>query len=213
MPELGNYLTFVAAAAALIVIPGPAVLYIIARSINQGRFAGLVSVLGIALGSLVHVVTAAVGLSAILMSSAVAFAIVKYLGAAYLIFLGIRTLWSGHAVADDGAIPVERKSLQRVFWQGVVVNILNPKTALFFFAFLPQFANPAQGALGVQIVLLGMTFTTIAVVSDSVYAFLAGTAGQWLKRNRVFLTGQRYVSGGIYVLLGMATAVSGSSSE
>lgn len=128
---------FIIASLALLLVPGPAVLYIIGRSVSQGRPAGVASVLGIEVASLVHVTAAALGLSAILLSSALAFNVVKYLGAAYLIYLGIRTLLSKDKAPEEAAAKPD--SLRRIFTQGVVVNLLNPKTALFFFAFLPQF--------------------------------------------------------------------------
>ena len=211
LPDPSKLTLFVLAALGLLLIPGPAVLYIVARSIDQGRRAGIVSVLGIGLGSLVHVTAAALGLSALLMSSALAFSIVKYLGAVYLIYLGIRKLREKPAVIATES--VKPQPLGRIFRQGIVVNVLNPKTALFFFAFLPQFTNPAKGAVTVQILLLGLIFTGLGMMSDSLYALAAGTAGNWLKSSTTFLWAQRYFAGGIYVLLGLVTAVSGSSSH
>ena len=135
MPEPSTLAVFVVAAVALLVTPGPAVLYIVARSVEQGRWAGLVSALGVHVGTLVHVAAAALGLSALLVSSALAFDIVKYLGAIYLVYLGIRRLLASDARAEAGA--AAPRSLRRLFAQGIVVNVLNPKTALFFLAFLP----------------------------------------------------------------------------
>ncbi len=139
---------FLFASLILLLTPGPAVLYIIARSVDQGRAAGLVSVLSVEIGNFFHVLAATFGLSAILLSSATAFAIVKYLGAAYLIYLGIRKLFSREEAA--AAPTVESQSLRRAFWQGILVAALNPKTALFFFAFLPQFADSARGPIAPQ---------------------------------------------------------------
>ena len=149
MPDTATLLVFSAAALALIVVPGPAVLYIVAQSIDRGRLAGFVSALGIAVGGLVHVTAAAIGLSSLLVSSATAFAVVKYAGAAYLIGLGLYTLLVRKAEREATA-PRERR-LRRRFSQGVVVNVLNPKTALFFFAFLPQFVDPDKGSAALQI--------------------------------------------------------------
>jgi threonine/homoserine/homoserine lactone efflux protein len=202
---------FVAAALSLLLLPGPAVLYIVTRSIHQGRRAGIVSVLGIQLGTLFHVAAAALGLSAILMSSALAFSIVKYLGAAYLIFLGIRTLMTRPETAENPQ--VEAASLKRVFSQGVIVNVLNPKTALFFVAFLPQFADPARGSLALQLLLLGAIFVGLGMLTDGSYALLAGSFGQWLKRSRTFARMQRYVAGTVYIGLGVTTALAGSSNQ
>ncbi len=205
MPDSSTLLLFAAAALALIVVPGPAVLYIVAQSIDRGRLAGVVSALGVAVGGLVHVTAAAIGLSSLLVSSATAFNVVKYAGAAYLIGLGIWTLLRR---PDDAAaeIPRERK-LSRRFWQGVVVNILNPKTALFFFAFLPQFVDPDKGSAALQIGVLGLVFVVLAVASDSMWALAAGTASERLRGNRRFLAVQRYVSGSVFCGLGALTAV------
>jgi len=204
VPDVGTLLVFSAAALALIVVPGPAVLYIVSQSIDRGRLAGFVSALGIAVGALVHVCAAAIGLSSILVSSATAFNVVKYAGAAYLIGMGLWTILSRRD-ADPAAVQTERR-LRRRFGQGVVVNILNPKTALFFFAFLPQFVDPDQGAAAVQIVVLGLVFVLIAVISDSVWALAAGTASARLRASRRFLSVQRYVSGSVFVGLGALTA-------
>ncbi|MBC8171888.1 MAG: LysE family translocator [Anaerolineae bacterium] len=211
MLDVARLPLFIAAAISLLLLPGPAVLYIVTRSIHQGRRAGIVSVLGIQTGTLFHVTAAALGLSAILMSSALAFGIIKYLGAAYLIFLGIRTLMTRPAPTADSQL--EPVSLKRIFSQGVIVNVLNPKTALFFFAFLPQFVDPARGAVGLQLLLLGCLFTGLAMLTDSSYALLAGTFGQWLKRSRAFARMQRYVAGTVYIGLGVTTALSGSSNQ
>jgi threonine/homoserine/homoserine lactone efflux protein len=204
MPDAGTLLVFGAAALALIVVPGPAVLYIVSQSIDRGRLAGFVSALGIAVGALVHVSAAAIGLSSILVSSATAFNVVKYAGAAYLIGMGLWTILSRRE-ADPAAVQTDRR-LRRRFGQGVVVNVLNPKTALFFFAFLPQFVDPEQGGAALQIVVLGLVFVLIAVISDSVWALAAGTASHRLRASRRFLSVQRYVSGSVFVGLGALTA-------
>ena len=202
---------FVSAALVLLAIPGPAVFYIVGRSIGQGRSAGLVSALGIGAGTLVHVAAAAVGLSALLMSSAVAFSAVKYLGAAYLIYLGIQKLRSKESFepTEESA----RTSLSRVFGQGIIVNVLNPKTALFFFAFLPQFVDPVRGTVALQILFLGTLFAVMGVASDSLWALFAGTVAQRLKSNARAIRAQRYISGGMLISLGVATALAGSGSR
>jgi threonine/homoserine/homoserine lactone efflux protein len=204
VPDPATLLVFGAAALALIVVPGPAVLYIVSQSIDRGRLAGLVSALGIAVGALVHVGAAAVGLSSLLVSSATAFNVVKYAGAAYLVCMGLWTIFRRRDERPANA-PSERR-LRRRFGQGVIVNVLNPKTALFFFAFLPQFVDPEQGAAALQIAVLGLVFVLIAVISDSVWALAAGTASERLRGNRRFLSVQRYVSGSVFVGLGALTA-------
>ena len=199
---------FVGAAIALLLTPGPAVLYIVTRSIEEGRLAGLVSVLGICTGTLVHVVAATLGLSALLVSSALAFTTVKYLGAAYLVVLGVQALARREPVTSERR--VERAPLRRVFTQGVVVNVLNPHTAVFFFAFLPQFINPTSGRVPMQMLALGLLFVGLSAATDSGWALAAGTAGEWIKEHPRFTRGQRYVTGGALVGLGAATALTGN---
>lgn len=196
------------AALVLLLTPGPAVLYITARSATQGRMAGLVSVLAIETANFLQAAAAALGLSAILLSSALAFDVVKYLGAAYLIYLGVRKLTSSEDGLEDEAI--RRESLARIYWQGFAVNILNPKTALFFFAFLPQFVNPARGNVIAQNLLLGAIFVGMAVVTDSLYALLASSIAGELNRNQQFQRGGRYFAGLVYLGLGISTALTGT---
>jgi threonine/homoserine/homoserine lactone efflux protein len=207
--HLPNLPVFILAALILLLTPGPAVLYIIARSMDQGRLAGFVSVLSIEVGNSFHVLATTLGLSAILLSSALAFTIVKYLGAAYLIYLGIRRLL---ARSDEHEIAkYQRQSLRRIFSQGVVVATLNPKTALFFLAFLPQFVDPSAGSITLQLLTLGGMFVMMAIVTDGTYALLASTAGGWLKRNRSFLRAERYVVGSVYIGLGVTAALAKGS--
>ncbi|MBN1449930.1 MAG: LysE family translocator [Anaerolineales bacterium] len=201
-----NLPVFLLAALILLLTPGPAVLYIIARGMDQGRLAGFVSVLSIESGNSVHVLAATLGLSAILMSSALAFSIVKYLGAAYLIYLGVRRLLTRSQ--DHEIASLQPQSLRRIYSQGVLVAILNPKTALFFLAFLPQFVDPSAGSVTLQLLLLGGMFVMMAIVTDSMYALLASTAGGWLKRNQSFLRADRYLVGSVYIGLGVTAALS-----
>jgi len=197
---------FILAALTLLLTPGPAVLYIVARSMDQGRLAGMVSVLSVEIGNFVHVLAATLGLSALLFSSAMAFTVVKYLGAAYLIYLGLRRIFSRETALSTAS--VEKQSLGKVFSQGVVVAILNPKTALFFLAFLPQFVDPARGNVALQLFTLGSIFVLMAIFTDGMYALLAGTAGQSLKKAPVFLKAERYVVGSVYIGLGLMAAFS-----
>ncbi len=198
---------FIIASIVLLLTPGPAVLYIIARSIDQGRMAGLVSVLSIEVGNFFHAVAAAFGLSALLLSSATAFSVVKYLGAAYLIYLGILKLFARSPGADEQVTRAEPQSLRRIFTQGVAVAVLNPKTALFFLAFLPQFVDRAKGQVGLQLLTLGCLFVLMAIVSDSMYALLASSAAKWLKSRRQVWLAERYVVGLIYIGLGVTAAL------
>jgi threonine/homoserine/homoserine lactone efflux protein len=211
IPDLGSLAVFVIAALALLVVPGPAVLYVVTRSIHQGRRAGLASVLGIHVGTLVHIGAATAGLSALILSSAVAFTAVKIAGAAYLVGLGVWTLLSRRA-EDEVAVGGERR-LRRVFAQGIVVNVLNPKTALFFLAFLPQFVNPNAGTPALRIAFLGLLFGALGLVTDSIWAIAAGTAGGLLRGSRKFLRVQRYVAGTVYLGLGAVTALAGGSDD
>jgi threonine/homoserine/homoserine lactone efflux protein len=208
MPELSRYGFFIVAALVLLVTPGPAVVYIVTRSIDQGRRAGLMSVIGVAVGSMIHVTAAALGLSVLLASSAVAFNSVRYVGAAYLIFLGVRKFTTREKLSQ--ASKTEPRGATRIFFQGILVNTLNPKTALFFLAFLPQFVKVSRGGVATQIFFLGATFTLLGICSDGTWALLASTVGLRLKQSLRFLRLQRYFAGTVYVGMGLATAFSGS---
>lgn len=205
MPHASSIGVFVAASLVLLVVPGPAVLYIVGRSLCHGRAAGFLSVLGICTGTLVHIVAAALGLSAALRASPVVFTTIRYAGAAYLVWLGVRALWSREESIERASGP-RRDSSMQIFRQGVLVNVLNPKTALFFLAFLPQFVDPARGAVAGQVLLLGGLFVLLSLVSDSAYAFLAGTFGRYLHGHPRFWRTQRYVTSGIFLALGLFAA-------
>jgi threonine/homoserine/homoserine lactone efflux protein len=206
VPAASTFALFAAASLALLVIPGPAVLFIVTRSLEQGPRVGLAGVAGVHSGTIVHVLAAAAGLSALLVSSAAAFTTVKYVGAAYLVTLGLRRLFGrGSVAAGAEALPVAA-SAARAFRQGVVVNVLNPKTALFFLAFLPQFVDPARGAVSLQAAVLGTVFVVIAVVSDSTYAVVAAAFADRIRGSRRAQQIKRYVTGGIFVALGVTAA-------
>jgi threonine/homoserine/homoserine lactone efflux protein len=204
LPEPSSLGIFVAAALVLLLTPGPAVLYIVARSIDEGRRAGLVSMLGVHVGTLVHVAAAAVGVSALLAASATAFAVVQYLGAAYLVYLGVRRLLDRGKPATLAPPP----PLQRAFLDGVVVNVLNPKTGLFFLAFLPQFVDVSRGHVAAQTLCLGLLFVALGIVTDGLYAVTAGTAAGWLRGHPQVVAGERWVAGSMYVGLGVVAALS-----
>jgi threonine/homoserine/homoserine lactone efflux protein len=199
---------FISVTLVLVFIPGPNTLYIIARSIQQGRKAGMVSCLGVQIGTFFHVAAAAFGLSALLLSSAIAFSVVKYIGAAYLIYLGVKTLLTTENVEPTREI--HKASLSRVFYQGVIVNLLNPKTALFFLAFVPQFIDPSRGRIAMQIASLGAILVVFGTLSDSAYVLVAGGVGNWLRGSLKFVRVQRYFAGSIYIGLGAATALGGT---
>lgn len=211
MIPLSSLLIFLLAALGLLLIPGPAVIYIVTRSVAQGRRAGLASVLGIELATLCHAMAAAFGLSAILVASGTAFTLLKYIGAAYLIYLGIKAILSkDHAAQIEAATPPQ---LGRLFRKGFLVNILNPKTALFFYAFLPQFVDPSRGSAIVQILFLGALFALLATITDSSYALLTSCVGRLITQRAGFQRIQKYVTGGIYIALGVAAAASGSGKK
>ncbi len=202
MPHATTLGLFAVAALALIVVPGPAVLYIVSQSIDGGRRAGLASAAGVATGGTVHIVAATVGLSSLVLSSATAFEAVKLVGAAYLVALGVQRLVTRRR---DVAPRAEPRPLAAVYRRGVVVNVLNPKTALFFLAFLPQFVDPDRGTAWLQVALFGVTFVVLAFASDALYALAAGTAAERL-RGRAFAVAQRWVAGTVLVALGAVAA-------
>jgi len=209
IPTATSLEVFSVAAILLLLTPGPAVLFIVARSIDQGRIAGLASVFGISTATLVHVLAAALGLSALLASSALAFGAVKFAGAGYLIYVGARRILNRTDAPAEQAT-LSRRSLGKLYRDGFVVNLLNPKTALFFLAFLPQFVDPSRGAVASQIAFLGLLFTLMGLTSDGLYALVAGTAGRWVKRNGHYLRWERYVTGGVFIGLGVTAALAGN---
>jgi len=194
---------FCLASVALAVVPGPAVTYIVTQSVDKGRRAGLTSALGVASGGLVHVAAATAGLSAVIASSATAFTTVKLVGAVYLVVVGIRRILSKD---PDAEIEVQPAPLRRLYTQGVIVNVFNPKTALFFLAFLPQFVNADKGSVALQVALLGMTFALIAFASDAMYALLASFLAGKLRRTGTGAKLRRWISGGIFIVLGVTAA-------
>ena len=203
MPTSSTLLLFSAAALALLVVPGPSVLYIVGQGLRDGRRAGAVATLGVHTGSLVHVAAAVAGLSALLASSADAFSVVRFIGAAYLMALGIRMLVSGASGPLEAAEPA---GLRRVYLRGALVNTLNPKTALFFMAFLPQFVDPGRGHVPEQVAALGLTFILLGLMSDSAWAMAAGTLGPRRRASGRLMRWQPRVSGCLFIGLGAAAA-------
>lgn len=209
--EFSTIWLFVIAAATLLIVPGPAVFYIMARSIDQGKKAGLISVLGVSLGGSVHVLAGAIGVSAILMTSATAFNTVKYLGAAYLVYLGCRTLFSA---SDETGLEVQkppRKKLLNIFYESALVEVMNPKTALFFLAFFPQFITPSAGSVTVQFLLLGTIFIILALISDGLYAVLAASIRKRILGSKVGSTLQNRITGCFYIVIGIFSAFASPS--
>jgi threonine/homoserine/homoserine lactone efflux protein len=203
MPAFDSIVAFAIASLALLVIPGPAVLYVINRSIADGRSTALAAVAGLEIGNFVHVVAATLGLSAVIAASATAFSVVKWIGAGYLIYIGIRTL-----ARKPASFSQEQKSLSRrkSFTQGIIVNTFNPKVALFFLSFLPQFIDTEKGSAAVQSLILGSIFVLLGMCSDGLYAILASALRGPLLRGKSLPFVQRYVAGSVFVLLGVIAA-------
>ena len=205
MPSPATYGLFVLTALALLVIPGPAVLYVVSRSIDQGRSAGLASVLGITSGTVVHVTLAPVGLSSLVLASRVAFDAVRFVGAAYLLVLGVRRLVTSRT--DDGVEASAPRTRRDLYTQGLVVNLLNPKTIVFIFAFVPQFVDVGAGHIWLQIMLLGFTFAGLGLLSDSVYAVVAGSIADRLRGTPLVARIERWFGGTALIGLGLASAL------
>jgi threonine/homoserine/homoserine lactone efflux protein len=206
MPSLQTLLLFTAAALAMNISPGPSNLYVMSRSLAQGTSAGLVAAAGLATGSLFHVTVTSLGLAVILQYSPVAFLVMKLAGAGYLVFLGLKMLLAKSAsLSADALLP--RKPLARIFRESAVVEILNPKTALFFLAFLPQFADPKAGPLAPQLLLLGFIVTLTAIPCDALVAVLSGKAADLLRRKPIFQRLQNWISGSVLVALGATIAL------
>lgn len=208
MPDATTFGLFLIAALVVAITPGPGIFYVLTRSIKGGRGEGVASSFGNGVGGLVHVLAAALGLSAILMASATAFTVVKLVGAAYLVYLGIRTLLERNDLQDTSEAGARPSQNSEAFYQGIVAETLNPKAALFFLAFLPQFVNP-QGPVALQILLLGCIGVCLNTATDLVVAGFAGPLGGWLRESVRFRHGQRLFSGCALIGLGAYTAVAG----
>jgi threonine/homoserine/homoserine lactone efflux protein len=204
MIDATNFALFMAASWALILAPGPDTLYVITRGVSQGRKAGLLSALGVTLGILVHTVFAAFGLAMILQTSAMAFLMVKYIGAGYLVFLGIKALRNKSSFSL--LAQAEEMDSRTVLWQGMLSNVLNPKIALFFLAFLPQFVDQSSRYISVQMVVLGLTFAGCGVIFLSVVGYFAGGIGHWLSHKPQIANKLRWLTGIILVGLGLRLA-------
>jgi threonine/homoserine/homoserine lactone efflux protein len=202
-----NFWMFALTGLLLNLTPGNDMLYVIARSSGQGMKAGIISSLGIGAGCIIHILAAVVGLSALIAQSATAFDIIKYVGAAYLIYLGMKSVLSKkRSVAID--IKLKRLSYRKIFWQGFVTNVLNPKVALFFLAFLPQFINIHKGTTSLQILFLGTWFDVVGTLVNVLVAVLFGKIGAWLSRSARFIQWQERITGTILIALGIKVALS-----
>lgn len=202
-----NILLFLTASVALILSPGPDNIYVLTRGVAQGRVAALVSALGVSTGLVMHTSLAALGLSALLQQSATAFQVVKYVGAAYLIYLGIKMILSREDFSPAGG-EARRVEPWTVFRQGLASNVLNPKVAVFFLAFLPQFVSPAAGGAALQLLALGLAFALLALGFLALLAYFAGSAGEWLRRRPGLARLLRWASGSVLAGLGVRLALS-----
>lgn len=200
-----RFLVFLTAAILLAIAPGPGMLYVLARSLAGGRREGLLSALGTFLGGMVHVFAAAAGLSIVLAKSAVAFATVKYLGALYLCFLGIRMILE--ARKDEASALAQLPRGRSTLWQGVMTEVLNPKTALFFLSFIPQFVSRGNGHVFGQFILLGAISVTLNTTADIVVTLLAGPLGQRIRESAPFRRRQRTLTGAVMIGLGSYLAL------
>lgn len=211
MPTVETLAAFTAATVVMLVVPGPSVTYVVTRSIAQGRLAALYSVLGLETGALIHVGAATVGLAGLLSSAPVAYWALRYCGAAYLLFLGLRSLCRPPALDTSGAIGACSTAVRtfrlRLYIDGVLVDVLNPKTALFFVAFLPQFVDPGHGPVAVQVAFLGACFVVLAVICDGGYAVLATRLGRRFRGSERARARTAFVTGGIYIVLAGVTVL------
>lgn len=205
MPSLSTYAVFLATGLALLVVPGPAVLYVVTRSIEMGRAGGIASVAGITTGTVVHISLAAAGLSSLILASTAAFDAVKYVGAAYLVFLGLRRLLTRGV--DEVAREAPPRTRRRAYQDGIVVNLTNPKTIVFVFAFVPQFVDPGAGHVWLQVLVLGFSFAVLGFASDSLYAVAAGSVADRLRHSAAIARVERWFGGGVLIGLGVAAAV------
>ncbi|HKR33625.1 MAG TPA: LysE family translocator [Steroidobacteraceae bacterium] len=205
MFDFASLALFMTATLALNLAPGPDMLYVSTRSLTQGRRAGVISALGIGAGTVVHTVAIASGLAALLHALPLAYEIVRFAGAAYLIWLGVQALRGKAGPASSKML--DRASEWAVFRQGAITNILNPKVALFFLAFLPQFVDPARGSVALQIVVLGCLFNTSGTIVNIAVAYLAASAGRWLGARghveRIF----RWLTASVFIGLGLRLAL------
>lgn len=205
MIDAQTLLAFSAACFLLSIIPGPDMLYIATRSLSQGRSAGIVSVLGVYTGTLVHIFAAALGLSALIAASALAFGVVKYVGAAYLIYLGVRTLLSKSELLEP--IITEKKTLSDVYRQGFITNVLNPKVILFFTAFFPQFIDVSRGFVTLQFLLLGVVFFLVTLPTNIAVGLLDGAVSSFFKHRRHAGSVGKWLTGAVFIGLGISTAL------
>jgi threonine/homoserine/homoserine lactone efflux protein len=202
VPAGSTLLLFAGASLALLAVPGPAVIYVVTRSLDQGRAAGIVSMFGVETGTFAYALGAAAGLTGLIAASEVGFTVVRYAGAAYLVYLGVRK-WRERDEPQERAASAR----SRLYLRGLLVQLLNPKIAIFFLAFLPQFVDSGRGPVATQVLVLGTLFTLLAVLSDGAYVLLAGAFGSWLRGGRRARRRLARLSGGVFIGLGVTAAL------
>ena len=208
MFDFSSLIVYISAAFILLITPGPAVIYIVTRTLNQGTAAGIFSIIGLTIGSFIYILTISFGVGALITESELLFNIIKYLGAAYLIYLGVQKIFfSKHITKEDDLV---KGGLLQIMNNAILVSLLNPKSILFFLAFLPQFVDVNNGSVSLQLLLLGIIFLLISFFTDGSYVLLAGKVRGWFKLKRNFLSAQNYASGTVYILLGLFAAFSGN---
>ena len=205
MIDTAKFALFITVSWALILVPGPDMLYVITRGMTHGRRAGMLSAIGVVCGILVHTLAAALGLTVIFQTSALAFLIVKYVGAVYLVYLGIKA-WREKSVISL-QVSSSTANSQRLFWQGVLSNVLNPKIAIFFLAFLPQFVDRGSSQVTLQLIALGLTFAFLGLLFLLVVGYSSGTIGSWITHRPQYTQFLGRVSGGILIALGVRLAL------
>ena len=208
MLSITTIFVFSISSILLALTPGPDMLYIAARSVAQGRSAGIVSALGVHSGLLIHTIAAALGISALIEASAVAFNLIRFAGAAYLIYLGIQAFMSKSEPLE--VKPVAQKTMKEIFYQGLITNLLNPKVILFFLAFLPQFIDPTKGNASTQLILLGILLVVVSLPVDIAVGLLGGVLGKWMKSNKGMQRSGKWITGSVFISLGIGTAIFGT---
>lgn len=204
--SLDNYLLFVFASILLCIVPGPDMIFLLSRTIAQGKKAGIAAAVGINVGAYVHLFAAILGISAILASSAYAFTVIKWLGAAYLVYIGIKILFSSQGgIIIDGS-DVKKQNYSNIFWQGFLSDVLNPKVAIFFLAFLPQFIKPGSDNKTLQILFLGVTVNVIAILINIVIVYFSSILTNRLRENKKISGRLNRIMGSVFILLGLKLA-------
>ncbi len=210
MIDIQLFFLFLIASLILLLTPGPSVLYILSRSIEQGKKAGFISILGIGVGNIIHVIAATLGLSLIIMKSIFLFNVIKAIGAAYLVYLGIKA-FRQKTDFNFGNTNLDEVNLKNIFIDGVIVNVFNPKTAMFFLAFIPQFLNVGYGRITLQTLFYGLSYSILALLTDAIYVLLSAKVRDAIRKSIKFRLYQKYIIGSVYLILGFLTLFTNSN--